>query len=80
MQKWEYRYIVFDPIGRRQTSIFDSYLSDGGTQVPTEGRAKTHRFFVLVDYFNKVGSDGWEMINWEFDKEFEFWFKRPLGE
>lgn len=80
MQKWEYRHIVFDPIGRTQTSVFDSYLPEGVTKVATEGRAITHRYFVLVEYLNSVGSEGWEMINWEFDKEFEFWFKRPLAD
>jgi hypothetical protein len=80
MQKWEYRYVVFDPIGRKQTSVFDSHLPEALTQVTTDGRAKTHRYFVIVDYFEKLGSDGWEMINWKFDNEGEFWFKRPLAE
>jgi hypothetical protein len=80
MQKWEYRYVVFDLLGRKQTSVFDSHLPEGTTRMATEGRAKTHRYFVLVDYFEKLGSDGWEMINWKFDNEGEFWFKRPLAE
>ncbi len=80
MQKWEYRYVVFDPLGRKQTSVFDSHLPEGTTQVGTEGRAKTHRYFVPVEYFEKLGSDGWEMINWRFDNESEFWFKRPLDD
>jgi hypothetical protein len=33
-----------------------------------------------VEYFEKLGSDGWEMINWRFDDESEFWFKRPLAD
>ncbi|MHA2403655.1 MAG: hypothetical protein ACXADH_11740 [Candidatus Kariarchaeaceae archaeon] len=80
MPKWEYRYVVFDLLGRKQTSVFDSHLPEGTTQMATAGRAKTNRYFVLVDYFEKLGSDGWEMINWRFDRESEFWFKRPLAE
>ena len=80
MQKWEYRYVVFDLIGRKQTSVFDSHLPEGTTRVPTDGRAKTHRYYVPVEYFEKLGSEGWEMINWRFDDESEFWFKRPLAD
>ena len=71
MQKWEYCEVTA-PMRDDGQSV-RIYLN--GEEVLPESRTAA-----LYDYLNKLGSQGWEMINFAFypNKTAFYYFKRPV--
>ena len=71
MKKWE--YIEVTAPMREDGKSVRIYLN--GEEVLPESRTS-----VLYDYLNKLGNEGWEMINCAFypNRTAFYYFKRPL--
>jgi hypothetical protein len=70
MQKWE--YIEVTAPRRADDKSVRIYLN--GTEALAESMSSA-----LYDYLNKLGNEGWEMINFAFypNKTAFYYFKRP---
>jgi hypothetical protein len=71
MKKWE--YIEVTAPMRDDGNAVRIYLN--GVEVLPEAKHSA-----LYDYFNKLGEEGWEMINFAFypNKTAFYYFKRPV--
>jgi hypothetical protein len=71
MKKWE--YIEVTAPMRDDGKSVRIYLN--GEEVVSESKSS-----VLYEYLNKLGSEGWEMINFTFypNKTAFYYFKRPV--
>jgi len=71
MQKWE--YIEVTAPMREDGKSVRIYLN--GEEVVPESMAS-----MLYDYLNKLGQEGWEMVNFSFypNRTAFYYFKRPV--
>ena len=71
MQKWEYIEVT-DPMREDGKSV---HIYRNGTEALPESMAAS-----LYDYLNKLGDEGWELVNFAFypNRTAFYYFKRPI--
>ena len=71
MQKWEYIEVTA-PMREDGKSV---HIYRNGTEAIPETMASS-----LYDYLNKLGSEGWELVNFAFypNRTAFYYFKRPI--
>ena len=77
MQKWEYLYVEIQLGGM----YIERIMSNGIMTFDIKGKDKGRRMMQLHEHYNKLGSEGWELIAGHFASENRqsHIFKRPLA-